>query len=164
MLREVRRKGRGATHRECRCSSLRVRGWWMLTINSHGVEISIAGCIEEMVRDPNTMPFLFYFILFYFIFYHVLCIIQLLGTNTTCSASYGKAKTPSPIFLQPGTREKAINPSLSGTRPTAHQPRKIRNPPPTRWSKGKIQINTWEGTNRKTLAVDTNKINDCYNH
>jgi len=26
-----------------------------------------------------------------------------------------------------GAREKAINPSLSGTRPTAHQPRKTRN-------------------------------------
>jgi len=27
----------------------------MLTINSHGVEISIAGCVREMVRDPNPM-------------------------------------------------------------------------------------------------------------
>jgi len=48
----------------------------MLTMNSHGVEISIAGCVARMVRDPNLMPFLFfifilfYFILFYFIFYH----------------------------------------------------------------------------------------------
>jgi len=28
----------------------------MLMINSHGVEISIAGCVEEMVRHPNLMP------------------------------------------------------------------------------------------------------------
>jgi len=28
----------------------------MLTMNSHGVEISIAGCVEEMVRHPNLMP------------------------------------------------------------------------------------------------------------
>jgi len=28
----------------------------MLTMNSHGVEISITGCVEEMVRDPNPMP------------------------------------------------------------------------------------------------------------
>ena len=28
----------------------------MLTMNSHGVEISIAGCVREMVRDPNPMP------------------------------------------------------------------------------------------------------------
>jgi len=27
----------------------------MLTMNSHGVEISIAGCVEEMVRDPNLL-------------------------------------------------------------------------------------------------------------
>ena len=24
-------------------------------MNSHGVEISIAGCVREMVRDPNPM-------------------------------------------------------------------------------------------------------------
>jgi len=42
----------------------------MLTINSPGVEISIArcveemvpvGCLEEMVRDPNARPFFFLF-------------------------------------------------------------------------------------------------------
>jgi len=36
-------------------SSLRVQGWWMLTMNSHGVEISIAGCVREIVRDPNLL-------------------------------------------------------------------------------------------------------------
>jgi len=25
-------------------------------MNSHGVEISIAGCVVEMVRDPNLLP------------------------------------------------------------------------------------------------------------
>jgi len=70
-------------------------------------------------------------------------------------------KKPNPrFFLQPSTREKASKPRLSGTRPTAHQPRKIRNPPPTKWSKRKIQINTWGGINRKTLAVDTNKVSN----
>ena len=111
----------------------------------------------------NPMSFLFYFIspFFFFFFYHVLCINQLVRTKTTCSASYGKERTPSPLFvLYPGTREKAINPSLSGMRPTAHQPPKIRNPPPTRGWKRKIQINTWRGTNRETLAVDANKINN----
>jgi len=49
MIGKVRREGGGAAHRECRCSSLRVQGW-MLTMNSHGVEISIARCVEEMVR------------------------------------------------------------------------------------------------------------------
>jgi len=48
--------GEGAAHGVCGCSSLKVRGWWVLTMNSDGVEISIAGCVEEMVRDPNAMP------------------------------------------------------------------------------------------------------------
>jgi len=59
----------GAAHGECRCSSLRVRGWWMLTIKSHGVEISITGGVEEMVRDPNPLPFFLspsFFFLFLF--------------------------------------------------------------------------------------------------
>jgi len=55
MIREVRLEGEGAAHGECGCSTLRVRWWWMLTMNSHGIEISIAGCVEEMVRNPNLM-------------------------------------------------------------------------------------------------------------
>jgi len=35
----------------------------MLTMNSHGVEISIAGCVEEMVRDSNPLSFFFFFFL-----------------------------------------------------------------------------------------------------
>jgi len=49
MIREVRREWGG-------CSSWRVQVWWMLTMNSHGIEISIAGCVEEMVRDRNPTP------------------------------------------------------------------------------------------------------------
>ena len=30
-------------------------------MNSHGVEISIAGCVEEMVREPKSLPFFFRF-------------------------------------------------------------------------------------------------------
>jgi len=69
MIREVRREGEGAAHGECGCSSLRVRCWWMLTINSHGVEISIAGCVREMVRDPNLMPFFFFFFFFFLMWF-----------------------------------------------------------------------------------------------
>jgi len=29
---------------------------WMLTINTHGVEFSIAGGVEEIISDPNPMP------------------------------------------------------------------------------------------------------------
>jgi len=56
MIREVGREGEGAAHGECECSSLRVRWWWVLTMNSHGVEFAIAGCVREMVRDPHLMP------------------------------------------------------------------------------------------------------------
>jgi len=59
------------------CSSQRVRaqltesaGWWMLTMNSHGVEFSIAGCVREMVRDPNLLPFLSFF------FYHAFIVFR----------------------------------------------------------------------------------------
>jgi len=55
-------------------------------MNSHVVEISIAGCVREMVRDPNPMSFFFIF------FFHVLCVIHRLGRKTTCSASYGEEK------------------------------------------------------------------------
>jgi len=58
------------------CSSLRVRGWWMLTMNSQGVEICIAGCVEEIVRDLNPRPFFSFFFLLLFFSFHVLCIIN----------------------------------------------------------------------------------------
>jgi len=48
-------------------------------------------------EEPKSHAFFFIF-LFFFILFHVLCINQLLGTKTTCSASYGKERTPSPIF------------------------------------------------------------------
>jgi len=67
---------------------------------------------------------------------------QLLGTKTAWSASYGKEKTPSPNYIHPGAREKAINPSPYGMGPTAHQPRKIRNQTPTKGAEQENQINT----------------------
>ena len=39
------------------CSSLRVRGWWMLTMNSHGVEFSIAGCVREIHKSHLFLIF-----------------------------------------------------------------------------------------------------------
>jgi len=38
----------------------------MLTMKTHGVEFSIAGGVEEMVRAPTSMFFYLYF------FYHIL--------------------------------------------------------------------------------------------
>ena len=35
---------------------------WMLTMNSHGVELSIAGCVEEIVPVPTPKPFVLFFL------------------------------------------------------------------------------------------------------
>jgi len=64
----------------------------MLTINSHAVEISIAGCVEKMLPDPNPMSFLFYFIFIFYVLFKLLCFIRHLGAKTKCSGSYGKEK------------------------------------------------------------------------
>jgi len=64
-------------------------------------------------------------------------------------------KEPHPLFEPTGAWEKGINPSVSGTRPTPHQPRKIGNQTPTKGAEQENQINTQGGINRKTLAVDT---------
>ena len=66
-------------------------------INTHDVEFSIAWGVEEIVCDPNPMPFFFNF----YLFIHVLCINQLLGTKSTCNASYGKENISSPVFYYP---------------------------------------------------------------
>jgi len=61
--------GGGSAHGKCRCRSLRVRGWRM-TMDSDGVEISIAGGVEEIVCAPNPMLFLFFLFFFLFFFLH----------------------------------------------------------------------------------------------
>jgi len=83
----------------------------MLTMNSHGGEISIAGCVEELK---------YHACFFYFYFYHVLCIIQLLGAKTTCSASYGKERTPSPIFFSNPAPGKKPSTQVSLVRDQPH--------------------------------------------
>jgi len=73
-------------------------------------------------------------------------------------------KNPIPTH-PPSAREKAINPRLSGMRPTAHKPRKLGNQTPTQGAEQENQINTQGDINRKTLALDTtNKINNYYKH
>jgi len=37
-------------------------------MNSYGVEFSIAGGVEEIVRAPKPMPFFFFFFFFLFFF------------------------------------------------------------------------------------------------
>ena len=63
MIREVKAGGGG-------CSSLRVLGGGWVTMNSHGVEISIAGGVGEMVRDQTRRCFFFFF---FFSFFFISC-------------------------------------------------------------------------------------------
>jgi len=48
----------------------------MLTMKTHGVEFSIAGCVEEIVRDPNPMSFFIFLFLFLFLFFfYIMCFV-----------------------------------------------------------------------------------------
>ena len=93
IMREVKWDGGRSAHEVYGCSSLRVQGWWMLSINCPGVKISITGGVEKMVRDPKLSPFFrcIFLILFWSwaLFYYFPC---LLDTKTTCSTRYGKEK------------------------------------------------------------------------
>jgi len=64
----------------------------MLTINSQGVEISIAGCVEEMVRDPNPMPF--------FSFFFFMCFVLINYWEQRLRAALAMVKKePHPLFF-----------------------------------------------------------------
>jgi len=75
IMREVSQEGESAAHGGCGCSSLRVPEW-IFTINSHSVEILIARCVGEMVRDPNPMSFFFLFSFFLFSFSHAFIVFR----------------------------------------------------------------------------------------
>jgi len=42
-------------------------------MNSNGIEISIAGCVEEMVCDPNLIPFFLLLFCLFFLSYFKFC-------------------------------------------------------------------------------------------
>jgi len=75
----------------------------MLTRNSHGVEISIAGWVEEMVRDPNPMPCFF----FLFFFYHAFIVSRYkklraaLAMESTKPINQNKQQKKPNIFVPP---------------------------------------------------------------
>jgi len=71
-------------------------------MNSHVVEFSIAGCVEEMVRDPNLMPFFFFF-------YHVLCINNLREQRLRAALAMVK-KEPHPLFFSNRRQGKSHQP------------------------------------------------------
>ena len=45
-------------------------GWWVGDDDSQSVEISIAGGVRKMVRDPTPKRFFFIFFIFFIFFYH----------------------------------------------------------------------------------------------
>ena len=61
----IRERSGWCSSRRVPGSSLRVRGGGWVTMNSHGVEISIAGGVVEMVRDPTPWRFFFFFFLYH---------------------------------------------------------------------------------------------------
>ena len=63
------------------CSSLRVRGGGWVTMKSHGFEISIAGDVRKMVRDPTPKRFFLFFFFSFFLFFFISC-IHCYGTRT----------------------------------------------------------------------------------
>ena len=71
--------GKGIRERSGRYNSRRVlgqltesAGWWMGDDDSHGVEISIAGGVVEMVRDLTPKQFFSFIFFFFYIIYSLL--------------------------------------------------------------------------------------------
>jgi len=71
---------------------------------------------------------------FVFLFFFIMCFVLINYWEQRLRAALAmvKKKPHRLSFILPDTREKAINPSLSGMRPTAQQPGKIRNQTPTK--------------------------------
>ena len=90
----------------------------MLTMSSPGVEISIAGYVREMVRDPHPMPIFFSF--FFFLFFIILDLFGLLGTKSACSASYGIKKPPITNQKAPGKKPSTYVPLVWNQPYTSH--------------------------------------------
>ena len=91
---------KGIRERSGGCSSRRVpvqltesAGWWMGDDDSHGVEITIAGGVGEVVREGEVVrgptPKRCFFLFFLFLYHVFIVTLQELA----CSASYGVNKT-----------------------------------------------------------------------
>ena len=73
----------------------------MLTMNTDGVEFSIAGCVEKMVCDPNPMSFFYFYFyfLFFFIFY-IMCFVLINYWEKRLRAALAMVKKePRPLFF-----------------------------------------------------------------
>jgi len=72
-------------------------------MNSHGVEISIGRCVEDMVRTQILCLFFFFF------FYHVLCINNLREQRLRAALAMVK-KEPHPLFFSNRHQGKSHQP------------------------------------------------------
>jgi len=70
----------------------------MLTMNSHGVEIAIAECVEEMVRAKSPAFFSFFFYIMCFV------LINYWEQRLRAALAMVKEKPHTLIFILPGTR------------------------------------------------------------
>ena len=85
---------------------------------SHGLEISIAGGIVEMVRGPMLRRFLFLFCFFFL--YHVLCIFNYGEQRLRAALAMAKKKPDVPWMYPPRPHGKSHQPKSlwSGTNRT----------------------------------------------
>jgi len=81
-------------------------------------------------EEPKTHA---YFLSF-FLFFDIICFVLInYWEQRLCAALAMVKKKHHPLsFIHPRAKEKRINPSLSGPRPTAHQPHGIRNQTPAK--------------------------------
>ena len=120
MIREVKREGGGAADGECGCSLPRVPAWWMLTMNSDGVEISIAGCVQKMICDQNLMP-LFHFLCFPFSFFYIVCFVLFNYAEQRLRAALARVKKePHPLFFSNQAPGRKPSPQVSLVRDQPH--------------------------------------------
>ena len=107
--RERKRGGRWLQSDRCNVACLMRGGWIEVTMISRGVEISIAGGVEE-TKDALTTDFLY---LFLFFFWHHMYLFKVQRQHAALTLWPTKTVPSSP-------QETSKPPSPSGMRPTAH--------------------------------------------
>ena len=109
-------------------------------MTTHGVEISIAGGVEEMVRAHPLGGFFFFVYIMYY----------LLGTRTRVQRELWRKEnlnSKKPItkkISSPDPEKQSKTPRPSGMGPTAHLPHRTKE-------------KTWGESSEKTLSVHTAK-------
>jgi len=110
------------------------RGEWIeVTIISCGVEISIAGGVEERKDIPTTVTFFFLFFFFSFFLFESRLLIVSIGANAHQCLSYssrynGLSIKHGPRSPKPPT---TVHPAIPKLKPS--DPARQRNPRPVLW-------------------------------